>query len=157
MTGLLVAAGVLAVATVIGLWWRSRNGRLRVIGPPPSADRNGEDRDGGDRDAEVLAALGVVSGTPVTLVQFSSAVCAPCRVAARVCAEIAGSRDGVTHLEVDAENQLDPVRSLGVWRTPTVLVVDSTGRIRYRSSGAVRKTELDTAVAAELAATTAAR
>jgi hypothetical protein len=52
----------------------------------------------------------------------------------------------VVHLEVDAESHLDEVRALGVWRTPTVLVVDATGRIAFRLAGAPSRAGLAAAV-----------
>jgi hypothetical protein len=89
--------------------------------------------------------LGVAAGT-VTLLQFSSAFCPPCRVARRICADLADHRDGVVHREVDAESHLDEVRVLGVWRTPTVLVVDGAGRIAFRLAGAPSRDALVAAV-----------
>jgi hypothetical protein len=144
LTGTLVAIVALALASVFGIWWRARDGR--VIATAPAADTNSAaDREDSAEDG-ALARLGVVAGTPVTLLQFSSAFCAPCRVARRICAELAGGRDGVVHLEVDAESHLDEVRALGVWRTPTVLVVDAAGRIAFRLSGAPSRAGLAAAV-----------
>jgi hypothetical protein len=50
--------------------------------------------------------------------------------------------EGVAHVEIDAESHLDLVRSLGVMRTPTVLVTDAEGRIVKRASGQPRKPEV---------------
>jgi hypothetical protein len=114
--------------------------------PADAADRDPvADMEVSAEDA-ALARLGVAAGTPVTLLQFSSAFCAPCRVARRICADLAGGRDGVAHVEVDAESHLDEVRALGVWRTPTVLVVDAAGRIAFRLSGAPSRAGLAAAV-----------
>ncbi|HEY2672743.1 MAG TPA: thioredoxin family protein [Rugosimonospora sp.] len=151
-TGLAVAAGVLVVATVIGLWWRRWDGRVRVIGP---------DTGGGEAQRDLIArpeliALGVDPDVSATLLQFSSTSCAPCRVARRVCAALAATRDGVAHVELDAESHLESVRSLGVWRTPTVLVLDSGSRIRYRVTGAPGSVALAEAVDALLPADAAA-
>ena len=73
-------------------------------------------------------------GDRATLVQFSSAFCAPCRATRVVLDEVAGMVDGVAHVEVDAEAHLDLVRRLDVRRTPTVLVLDADGR-RARARG----------------------
>ena len=56
--------------------------------------------------------------------------------------EVVGMVDGVTHVEVDAESHLDLVRRLDVRRTPTVLVLDSTGLVRVRAAGAPRKADV---------------
>jgi len=92
-------------------------------------------------DADLLAALGVPTG-PVTLLQFSSAFCAPCRAVRRVSSEVAGMLPGVQHVEVDAESHLDAVRALGIWRTPTLLVLDTDGRVVKRATGVPAKAQL---------------
>jgi thiol-disulfide isomerase/thioredoxin len=134
----LIALGALAVATGLGLWWRSRQGR-----PRPAADPQAP---ADPATAELLASLGV-TGDTVTLLQFSSAFCAPCRATRVICGQFAERHDGVAHLEVDAESQLAAVRALGVWRTPTVFVVDHAGRLVTRITGAPSRSQLAEAVA----------
>lgn len=135
LTGLFVAVVALAAATAFGLWRRRRDGRLRATpAPEPSS-------------SAVLTLLGVEEGTPATLLQFSSAFCAPCRAVRRVCADVARAVDGVRHVEVDAESHLDAVRELGIWRTPTVLIVDRSGRVVQRASGVPAKGQVIAAVA----------
>jgi thiol-disulfide isomerase/thioredoxin len=95
---------------------------------------------------QTLLDLGVDPATPVTLVQFSSAFCAPCRTTRRVLADVAGLVAGVTHLEVDAESHLDAVRALDIWRTPTTLIV-AGGRVVQRASGVPAKAQVLAAVA----------
>lgn len=124
-----MCAAVLAVAGVFGLWHRRGDGRLRMRG------RDGEKRLG---EAE----LGVGLGERATLVQFSSAFCAPCRATRRTLAEIAEMVDGVSHVEIDAEERLELVRELGILRTPTVLVLDAGGRIVRRAAGQPRKADV---------------
>ena len=94
--------------------------------------------------ADVLgpADLGQPLGEQATLLQFSSAFCAPCRTARAVLGDVASMVPGVVHIEVDAESHLDLVRQLDVTRTPTVLVLDATGRIRTRATGAPRKADV---------------
>jgi thiol-disulfide isomerase/thioredoxin len=162
VTGALVAAAVIGVAVVVGLWHRRTSGRFRPAGRPargpavavadPPADPPAAGQDGrldagavaddADHvDAALLAALGV-PGATVTLLQFSSAFCAPCRATRRVCADVAGMVPGVRHVEVDAESHLDAVRALGIWRTPTVLVLDDTGRVVRRATGVPAKAQV---------------
>lgn len=81
-------------------------------------------------------------GTRATLLQFSSAFCAPCRVTRRTLAEVAEVVPGVVHLEVDAEAHLDLVRQVGVLRTPTTLVLDEHGVEISRAAGAPRKEQV---------------
>lgn len=133
MTGLLIAAAVLAAATVFGLLRRRRDGVLRA--------RRGS---GGDGMGDILRPddLGADLGEKATLLQFSSAFCAPCRATRRVLGDVAGMVDGVAHVELDAEAHLDLVRRLNVIRTPTVLVLDDAGRIVRRAAGAPRKPDV---------------
>ncbi len=88
------------------------------------------------------ADLGHDLGTRATLVQFSTAFCAPCRAARQVLAHAARTTEGVQHIEVDAESNLDLVRRLGITRTPTTFVLDRAGRIVRRSAGVPRTAEV---------------
>jgi thiol-disulfide isomerase/thioredoxin len=86
-------------------------------------------------------------GERATLLQFSSAFCAPCRATRRVLADVATAVPGVTHVELDAEHHLDLVRRVGVTRTPTTLVLDAAGREVTRAAGAPRKEQVLAALA----------
>ncbi|MFD5468752.1 thioredoxin family protein [Kitasatospora sp. NPDC127059] len=129
MTGLVVCLVVLAAATGSGLSRTGRDGRLRV-----------RTKDGAVRLSE--AELGGPLGERATLVQFSTAFCQPCRATRRVLAEVAEMVDGVAHVELDAEAQLELVRRLEVLRTPTVLVLDAAGRVVRRAAGMPRKADV---------------
>jgi thiol-disulfide isomerase/thioredoxin len=90
-------------------------------------------------DRITAADLGTGLGERATMLQFSSAFCAPCRATRRVLGEVAGVVPGVAHVEVDAEHHLDLVRRLGIVRTPTTLVLDAEGREVSRATGAPTK------------------
>jgi thiol-disulfide isomerase/thioredoxin len=129
MTGLVVCVAVLAVASAYGVLHRRLSGRVRVRG-----------RDDGKRLG--AAELGGELGERATLVQFSSAFCAPCRATRRVLGEVVGMVPGVRHVEIDAEHHLDLVRALDILKTPTVLVLDADGRIVRRATGQPRKADV---------------
>jgi thiol-disulfide isomerase/thioredoxin len=132
-TGLVVAIGALAVATAVGLWRRARDGRVRA---PASSEV-------AVTPVEVSTAdLGAALGTRATLVQFSSAFCAPCRATRVVLADVARMVDGVNHVEIDAQARLDLVRKLEVRRTPTTFVLSPDGHITHRASGQPRKADV---------------
>lgn len=123
----------------------------------PAVDREGAGGDPPD-DADLratLTALGVRLGTPATLLQFSSAFCAPCRTTRRVLTDVVALLDGVRHVEVDAESELAAVRALAIWRTPTVLVIDAEGRVVRRATGVPSKAQVIATVAPLLDKTTA--
>ncbi|MEU5082928.1 MULTISPECIES: thioredoxin family protein [Streptomyces] len=101
-------------------------------------------RVGGRDDGRRIGAaeLGAELGERATLVQFSSAFCAPCRATRRVLGEVAGLVPGVSHVEIDAEAHLDLVRELEIVKTPTVLVLDAGGRVVRRAAGQPRKADV---------------
>ncbi|MBD0740006.1 TlpA family protein disulfide reductase [Streptomyces sp. CBMA29] len=135
MTGLVVCLAVLLAASVYGLVHRRRDGRIRV-----------RTKDGDER--LTAADLGGPLGERATLVQFSSAFCAPCRATRRVLDEVAGMVDGVRHVEIDAEAHLELVRRLSVLKTPTVFVLDADGAIVRRAAGQPRKADVIAALGA---------
>jgi len=128
-----VCVAVLAAASAYGVLQRRRNGRVRVRG-----------RDDGKRLG--AAELGEELGERATLVQFSSAFCAPCRATRRVLGEVAAVVPGVSHVEIDAEDNLDLVRALDILKTPTVLVLDADGRVVRRATGQPRKADVIAAI-----------
>jgi len=147
MTGLVPLLVVLAASTLVGLLWRRLNGRVRLVPSAAPAGPADGTSPAGPGTAEVLARLGVdPAAAPVTLVQFSSAFCQPCRATRRVLDHVVGQLPAVRHVEVDAESHLDEVRALSILRTPTVLVVDRAGQVVNRASGQPRTADVIAAV-----------
>ncbi len=134
---MLVAA--LAVTAVAAWWLRTRNGAVRP--------------DGGDdvSASEVFERLGVrAADADLTVVQFSTAFCAPCRATKARLQQLQTTRPGLAFLQVDAESHLDEVRELDVRRTPTLFYLGRDGRLIGRSSGAPRPDELTALVDAHV-------
>ncbi len=95
----------------------------------------------------VLERLGVRPGdADLTVVQFSTAFCGPCRATRARLQQLRTSRPGLAHVQVDAESHLEAVRALGVRRTPTLLYVDRAGTVVGRADGAPTLPELAAAV-----------
>lgn len=138
-TGVWVLLGALALAGVVALHRARTDGRFAAGGR--SSATEAEERTVTTWDA-VRPAAGVEPGDRATLVQFSSAFCAPCRATRRVLGEVAEVVPGVVHVEIDAEHHLDLVRELGVVRTPTTIVLDAAGAERTRAVGAPRKEQV---------------
>lgn len=132
-----ILVGLVVVTTAVGLVWRARNGAVRDV-------KTGSD--------EVLTSsdIGGELGARATLVQFSSAFCAPCRAARVILSDVAGAVEGVAHVEIDAESHLDLVRRLDVMRTPTIFVLDAGGKVVKRASGAPRKADVLAALGAAI-------
>jgi thiol-disulfide isomerase/thioredoxin len=136
--GIIVAVAALALATAIGLLYRARNGTMRPARPATGGPAGAAPAGPGLTTAD----LGAPLGARATLVQFSTAFCAPCRATRQVLADVAAMTDGIAHVEIDAESHLDLVRRLDVRRTPTVLVLGPDGRIARRASGQPRKADV---------------
>ncbi len=136
--GAWVLVAALVLATGFGLFRAARDGRFRgthrVKGAPATDEHDVSVLQDSDIEHEL--------GERATLLQFSSAFCAPCRATRRVLADVAQTVPGVVHVEVDAEHHLELVRRLGILRTPTTLVLDPRGQEVSRASGAPTKDEV---------------
>jgi thiol-disulfide isomerase/thioredoxin len=133
---------VALVATGAAAWWlRTRDGAVRTdpqaaVEPSPAFERLGV------RPAEA----------DLTVVQFSTAFCGPCRATKARLHQLQATRPGLAVVQVDAESHLDEVRELDVRRTPTLFYLDRQGALVGRSSGAPRPEELTALVDAHVGA-----
>jgi thiol-disulfide isomerase/thioredoxin len=137
--GLIALAAALLVATVLGVAMRRRSGQFRTASPGSPAKPGTPAK---PADALTEADLGAGLGRQATLVQFSTAFCAPCRPTRQILAQVAGMVDGVTHVEIDAAARMDLVQRLRINSTPTVLVLDPDGAIVKRATGLPRKADV---------------
>lgn len=127
----LVAA--LLVTAAVAWWLRARSGAVRTPAAAPA----------GPQPQDVLIGLGVrPEEADLTVVQFSTAFCAPCRATRARLQQLRTTRPGLAYVDVDAEAHLDAVRELDVRRTPTLFYLARDGRLIGRSSGAPRPEEL---------------
>ncbi|MEZ0579741.1 thioredoxin family protein [Nocardioides sp. MH1] len=139
MTGIVILAVAALVAVGFGLHRRRTDGRFVTSEATTWS--------------QVAASLPTAEpGTRATLVQFSSAFCAPCRTARVVLSDVAAREAGVEHVEIDAEQHLDLVRALDVRRTPTTLILDGTGHEVLRATGAPQRSQVLAALASSGAA-----
>ena len=144
-TGLLVLAAALLLTAAAAWWARIRDGRLRA-----AADEAEEDV---VTPTAVLEQLGVrPADADLTVVQFSTAFCGPCRATRARLQHLQDTRSGLAYVHVDAESHLDAVRELDVRRTPTLFYLDRQGRLLGRSSGAPRLEDLGALVDAHTGA-----
>lgn len=124
MHPLLVVAVILALvalATALGLVWRSQQGRVRI------------------GDERIVSVDGVPLGERATLLQFSTEVCSPCRATAKVLGELADRTESVEHIDLDVTHRPELAARYRVLQTPTTLILDGDGAIRARIGGAVRR------------------
>ncbi len=142
--GAFVLAGVLLVCLVAAWWLRTRSGAVRSPGAETGAT-----------EVAVLRGLGVrPEDAGLTVVQFSTSTCAPCRATRDRLERLQAGRPGLAVVHVDAEQHLDAVRDLDVRRTPTLFYLDATGALVGRSSGAPRPDDLTALVTAHTGSAT---
>ena len=121
-----VLLGLVAVSTLVGLIWRSQQGRV-------SHARRRR-----------LVQIGDVPGMRsfargATLLQFSTEVCAPCAVTRTVLKGVASEHQNVAHVELDVTHRPDLANRFHIMQTPTTLILDRQGVIRARIGGAPRR------------------
>ena len=134
---LLVLIAILALVTGYGFYFRARTGRLKATTKKGSTAAT---------SAITAGEMGAEFGSVATLLQFSSAFCAPCGTTKVLLREVANENPGVLHVDLDAESQLDLVRRLKIISTPTTLILDPNGVEVGRAVGAPRREQVTAAL-----------
>jgi thioredoxin-like negative regulator of GroEL len=124
---------VLALATAYGLWYQRSRGKVVVRS---------------DKGLITQSMIGVELGTRVTLVQFSSAFCSPCRATRALLEDVTADMADVAHVDIDAEAHLELVRQLDIRSTPTTLFLDRNGHEVGRAMGAPKRDQVLGAISA---------
>ncbi|MBY6707715.1 thioredoxin family protein [Rhodococcus sp. BP-241] len=139
MSAVVVLLVALALAAVVGLWVRRREGAVRT------SDRGGAS---GSR-AHALRAAGATDGA-VTVLHFSATWCGPCaavrRVVSAVVTDLESAGHRVSDVEVDMDENPQLARDFGVMSLPTTFVLDGAMRERSRASGVPSPKDLRAAV-----------
>ena len=132
LTPLLV---VLVLAIAFGIWYTRSRGEFRkkktVNGPK--------------LDASII---GVELGSRVTMVQFSSAFCSPCRATKALLEDMVKTMPDVRYAHIDAESHLELVRELDIRSTPTTLFLNASGVEVGRAMGTPKRSQVMAAVEA---------
>ena len=132
LTPLLV---VLVLAIAFGFWYTRSRGEFRrkktVNGPKLDA-----------------AVIGVELGSRVTMVQFSSAFCSPCRATKALLEDMVKTMPDVRYAHIDAESHLELVRKLDIRSTPTTLFLNASGVEVGRAMGTPKRSQVMAAVEA---------
>lgn len=124
MTGWYALGGAIVLAAALAWWLRRQEGRVRVVADLPS---------GAGLPEAVRAAL--APAPVITLVQLSTTFCAPCRHARAVLRQVAGTTEGLAHVELDVTDRPEVAASLGVLRTPTTVAFTGDGTELLRVGG----------------------
>ena len=137
MNSLLILGIVVALTLAFGFWHKSTRGEVRG-------------NSYGGTPALTAEELGIVFGSRVTLVQFSSAFCSPCRATKTLLSNIVEDLPDVVHIDIDAESHLELVRRLKIISTPTTLILDRNGIEIARAVGAPKRDQVLASLAAIL-------
>ena len=133
MKSLLPIVIVLALATAYGLWYQRSRGTVVVKS---------------DKGLITESMIGAALGSRATLVQFSSAFCSPCRATRALLEDVTVDMADVVHVEIDAEANLELVRTLDIRSTPTTLLLDRNGQEVGRAMGAPKRDQVLSAISA---------
>ena len=133
MKSLLPIAIVLVLATGYGLWYQRSRGTVVVKS---------------DKGLITESMIGAALGVRATLVQFSSAFCSPCRATRALLEDVTAEMADVVHVEIDAEANLELVRTLDIRSTPTTLFLDRKGHEVGRAMGAPKRDQVLSAISA---------
>ncbi|MEQ1737854.1 MAG: thioredoxin family protein, partial [Rhodoglobus sp.] len=120
-----VLLGLVALSTAVGMLWRASQGRVHHVTAGAVV-----------RASDIPGIRRLARG--ITLLQFSTEICAPCEVTRSILGTIAGERTGVTHIDLDLTHRPDLAARFHIMQTPTTLILDSRGQIRARIGGAPR-------------------
>jgi thiol-disulfide isomerase/thioredoxin len=124
---------VLVLATAFGFRYRRMSGRVVVKS---------------DKGLITESMIGTALGSRVTLVQFSSAFCSPCRATRMLLEDVTADINDVVYVEIDAEANLELVRQLDIRSTPTTLFINRDGHEVGRASGAPKRDQVLSAISA---------
>ena len=133
-SGAYVLLAVLALSVAFGIYRKVSDGRLREEIVPPLQGLSEHLHLDHDHPPQV------------TLLQFSSEFCQPCRVTNKLLDEVTNSFPAICHIELDVVEHMDLVKTYGITRTPTTLIIDKSGTVHFRATGVPKKAELTAAV-----------
>jgi thiol-disulfide isomerase/thioredoxin len=111
-----IIAGLIGVSTLLGLVWKSRQGR--VVAQSGST-----------------ISLDYREAGKTTLIQFTTEMCSPCAQLKPRLQQIANFRSDVAYRDLDAVEHLELASRLSIRSTPTTLIVSPDGEIRARING----------------------
>ncbi|MEN9716439.1 MAG: hypothetical protein RLZZ483_414 [Actinomycetota bacterium] len=133
-SGAYVLLAVLVLSAAFGIYRKVSDGKLREEIVPPLQGLTEHLHLDHDHPPQV------------TFLQFSSEFCQPCRVTTKLLDEVTNSFPAICHIELDVVEHMDLVKTYGITRTPTTLIIDKSGTVHFRATGVPKKAELTAAV-----------
>ena len=118
---LVALLGLLALATALGLWWRSRQGRVR------------------HESAALIDATYLDSHAAITIILFGSEYCAYCPQQWRLISDAVAEAPDLAQMSIDIASDSQLASRLAISQTPTTLLVSSGGEVLSRIAGLARR------------------
>jgi thiol-disulfide isomerase/thioredoxin len=140
--------GILALTTAFGLYWRSQQGKLKTPAVAGNQISNEEiskiirHKSSFMVNSDLLDQHQMQLGKNVTLLQFSSAFCSPCKATAHVISQIVTGMDDVVYIQVASEENLKLVEKFDIKSTPTVIFFNRDGLEVGRAVGIPTKEQV---------------
>ena len=120
-------------STIFGLWYRKKQGEIKTR----------------DRKLEISSnEIGEKLGTRLTLLQFSSAFCSPCKATAAIITNLTKELSDVAYIQIKSEERLDLIEKFKIQSTPTVVLFDKSGLEVGRAVGTPTKEQVLASIAA---------
>jgi len=130
-----VLIGLVLLATVLGLVWRARNGRIVRVTESGTISGN-----------RVTIPNAPTFGSCVTLLQFSTVACAPCATTHSLLSSLALELDDgtgqVVHVDIDVTARPALAKQFNLLQSPTTFILDGDGVLQARISGAPKISEV---------------
>jgi len=96
-----------------------------------------------NRGLQILESeLGNKYGKRATVVIFSTTFCSECRVAKALISDVTSTLSDISYVEIDAESNLELVRTVDIRSTPTTIFLDKAGFEIARATGAPKRDQL---------------
>ena len=128
---------VLALSSAFGFWWRRRQGQFKKAAVVSSTDNfisNSE--------------IGIELGQRVTILQFSSAFCSPCKATAQIITNLVNNMNDVVYTQIKSEENLKLIEKFDIKSTPTVVFFNGYGMEVGRAVGTPTNDQVLAAISA---------
>jgi thiol-disulfide isomerase/thioredoxin len=124
---------VLTLACAFGFWWRQNQGRLKSAKGPHNFISKSE--------------IGIDLGSRVTIVQFSSSFCSPCKATAAIINSLIQDMSDVAYIQIQSEQNLALIEKFDIKSTPTVIFFNGMGMEVGRATGTPTNEQVLSAIA----------
>jgi thiol-disulfide isomerase/thioredoxin len=124
---------VLTLASAFGFWWKQNQGRVRSSK--------------GLHNFISKSEIGIDLGSRVTVVQFSSSFCSPCKATAAIITNLVKEMDDVAYVQIQSEQNIELIEKFEIKSTPTVIFFNGMGMEVGRATGTPSNDQVLAAIA----------